>query len=146
MIYIFNREELEERFGGWPSFHDSEVQAVRLDSGQRADGKPTVELDVHLFAVAGVLPNGRHLNFVRHTLTTLRFVGAEAIELEGFGPQNVLDDLVFEDLGSNTPGASQMLVSLPSNNGLGGSFRCENAVVLSATDFEPGPNSVYHRR
>jgi hypothetical protein len=145
VIYIFNREELEERFGGWPSFHDSEVQAVRLDSGQRTDGKPTVELEVHLFDVDGVLPTGQ-LNFVRHTLTTLRFVGAEATELDGFGPQNVLDDLVFEDLGSNAPGASRMLVSLPSNNGLCGSFRCENAIVLSASDFEPGPHSVYHRR
>jgi hypothetical protein len=145
VIYIFNREELKERFGGWPSFHDSEVQAVRLDSGQRADGKPTVEMDIHLFDVDGVLPNG-HLNFVRHTLATLRFEGAEAIELEGFGPQNVLDDLVFEDLGSKAPGAARMLVSLPSNNGLGGSFRCENAILLSASDFEPGPRSVYHRR
>ena len=58
MIRIFNREELEERFGEWPSFHDSEVQALRLDSGQRGNGKPSIEMDIHLFDVDGVLPNG----------------------------------------------------------------------------------------
>jgi hypothetical protein len=37
-----------------------------------------------------------------------------------------------------------MLVSLPSNNGLEGSLRCDQAVIVAASDFEPGPLSVYH--
>ncbi|MGZ6564561.1 MAG: Imm50 family immunity protein [Solirubrobacteraceae bacterium] len=138
MVDVFNREALEERFGRWPSFHDAEVQAVRLDSGQRADGKPSVELDVHVFDADGLLPDGR-VNFIRHMLATLRFEGAEAIVLDGFGPQNVLDDLVIEDIGNHAPGAGRMLVSLPSNNGLKGSLRCEHVVVVGACDFEPGP-------
>jgi hypothetical protein len=36
-------------------------------------------------------------------------------------------------------------VSLPSNNGLGGSFRCEQALVIAVDQFEPGPRSVYRR-
>jgi hypothetical protein len=144
VLYVFNREALEERFGSWPSFHDAEVLAMRLDSGQRTDGKPSVELDIHVFDIDGVLPDG-HLNFVRHTLATLRFEGAEAVELDGFGPQNVLDELVLEDLGSKAPGAARVGVSLPSTNGLGGTFRCEHAIVLNASDFEPGPHSVYDR-
>jgi hypothetical protein len=138
VIYVFNQEALEDLFGGWPSFHDAEVQAVRLDSGQQTDGKPSVEVDIHLFDAAGLLPNGR-LKFIRHTLATLRFEGAEAVVLDGFGPQNVLDDLVIEDLGTSAPGAARMLVSLLSSNGLEGSLRCEHAVVLAAGDFEPGP-------
>ena len=102
MVDIINREALEERFGDWPSFHDAEVQAVRLDSGQRMDRKPSVELDIHTFATDGVRPDG-HLNSIRHTLVTLGFEGAESIALDGFGPQNVLFDLVLEDLGNDAP-------------------------------------------
>lgn len=116
-----------------------------LDSGQQTDGKPSVELDIHLFDVDGVLPNGK-FNFVRHTLATLRFEGAEQIALDGFGPQNALADLVLEDLGNEAPGAARMLVAMPSSNGVTGSFRCEHGLVLAAADFEPGPHSVYHPR
>lgn len=144
MIDIINREALEERFGDWPSFHDAEVQAVRLDSGQRMDRKPSVELDIHTFAIDGVRADG-HLNFIRHTLVTLGFEGAESIVLDGFGPQNVLFDLELDDLGNDAPGSARILVSLPSSNGLGGSLRCEQVVVLAASDFEPGSRSVYHR-
>lgn len=97
--------------------HDAEVQAVRLDSGQRTDGKPSL-------------------------LVTLGFEGIEAVGLDGFGPQNVLDDLVVGDCGNKAPGAARILVSLPSNNGRDGSFRREEAIVLAVSDFEPGPHSV----
>ena len=141
MIDVFNREALEKRFGGWPAFHDAEVQALRLDSGQRSDGKPSVELDVHL--VEASQQSAGSLEFAGHTLVTLRFEGAEAIELDGFGPQNVLFDLAFEDLGAGAPGPARMLVSLRSSNGLGGHFRCEQAVVVKVEDFQPGQHSVY---
>jgi Immunity protein 50 len=142
VLRIINRESLEERFGCWPSFHDAEILAVRLDSGQVSSGPQSVELDIHVFGVDGVLPDGRS-NFVLHTLATLRFERVEAVELDGFGPQNVLDELVFEDLG---PGWTARLgVALPSNNGLSGSFRCEQIIVIGAEPFEPGPRSVYHR-
>jgi hypothetical protein len=145
VVNVINREPLEERFGEWPSFHDAEIQAVRLDSGQREDGKPSVELDIHVFDADGLLPDGR-VNFTRHTLATLRFEGAEAVILDGFGPQNVLDELVIEDIGNGSAGAARMRVSFPSNNGLEGSLRCERVIVVGASEFEPGPHSVYHPR
>jgi hypothetical protein len=83
------------------------------------------------------------LNFVLHTLATLRFEGVEAVDLEGFGPQNVLDELLVEDLGTAWP--ARVGVSLPSNNGLVGSFQCAQVVVTRAEPFVPGPRSVYHR-
>jgi hypothetical protein len=75
-----------------------------------------------VFAVDGALPNGR-LNFVLHTVATLQFEGVEDVELDGFGPQNVLFDLVLRDLGGGGPSLAQVQVELPSSNGLGGSFR-----------------------
>jgi hypothetical protein len=144
MVEVFNHEALEERFGHWPSFHDAEIQAVRLDSGQQNDVGPNLELDVHVFDVQPSV-EGSGLNFVSHSLVTMRFDGVEAVELDGFGPQNVLDELVIKDLGPAAVGAAKISVSLPSNNGLGGSFRCEEVTVLAVAEFEPGPRSVYRR-
>ena len=69
MYRVINSELLEARFGQWPSFHDAEVLAVRLDSGQRSDGEVRIELDIHVFAVEGHRSDGR-LNFVNHTVVT----------------------------------------------------------------------------
>jgi hypothetical protein len=143
VLQIINREALEGRFGSWPSFHDAEVYAVRLDSGQSSAGRTSLELEIHVFAVEGTKPDGRY-NVVKHTLVTLRFEGIEAVELDGFGPQNVLADLLIEDLGPGFASAARISVSLPSNNGLSGSFRSEDVVVLGVAPFEPGPHSVYH--
>jgi len=64
MVEIWNREALEARFGEWPSFHDAEVLAVHLDSGQRSDGRVRLKLDIHVFAVESQAANGRP-NFVK---------------------------------------------------------------------------------
>ena len=144
MVRVLNSELLESRFGEWPAFHDAEVLSVRLDSGQRSDGVARLELDVHVFGVDGLRPNGR-LNFVLHTVATLQFEGIEDVELDGFGPQNVLFDLVLRDFGGGGPSLAQVQVELPSSNGLGGSFRCRDVIVLSADPYEPGPHSVYGR-
>ncbi len=70
--------------------------------------------------------------------------GIEAVELDGFGRQNVLDDLVLDDPASGSATGASISVTLPSDNGLDGTFRCESVIVLSATPFEPGPFSIYY--
>jgi hypothetical protein len=35
---------------------------------------------------------------VKHTLATLEFEDVEGMELDGFGPQNVLDGLLLEEV------------------------------------------------
>jgi hypothetical protein len=141
-VDIVNDATLVERFGEWPTFHDAEVYGLRLDSGQRSDGVVRLELDVHVFGVDGTLPTGR-LNFVHHTLVTLMFEEVEALEIDTFGPQNVLDDLVLEEV--HLAAGRQIQVTLPSNNGLGGSFRCRSVMVIDAVPYEPTPHSVYAR-
>jgi len=101
---------------------------------------PNSRVDVHLFAVDGSLPESR-FSFALHTLATLQFEGVEEEELEGFGPQNVLDDLVLRDL--DPAFGPRVGVELPSNNGLGGRFSCRNVIVLAVEPYEPGPHSVY---
>ena len=144
VVPVVNAEALEARFGSWPSFHDAEVLAVRLDSGQRSDGRPRVELDVHVFSVDGQLPRGR-LNFVLHTVVTMEFAGVEDVDLQGFHYQNVLDDLVIRQLDAGSPLAAKVQVELPANFGLAGAFRCEDVTVLAVEPYAPGPHSVYSR-
>jgi hypothetical protein len=80
---------------------------------------------------------------VCHTIATLEFTGVENVELDGFGPQNVLEELVLRDLGQQAPTAARLHVELPSSNGLGGEFRCEEVVVLAVEPYTPGAHSVY---
>jgi hypothetical protein len=135
-------DALESRFGSWPSFHDAEVVGVRLDSGQRSDGRTRLELDLHILAQEGTGPDGQP-KLVDHSLVTLEFAGVENLELGGFGPQNVLFDLYLRDAGPDAPSAARLEVELPSSNGLGGSFRCCEAMVLAVAPHAPGPHSVY---
>jgi hypothetical protein len=144
MVRILNSDALESRFGSWPSFHDAEILGVRLDSGQRSDGRVRIELDIHVFAVGGQLEDGR-FNFAHHTVATLEFAGVEDVALDGFGPQNVLFDLVLRDVDVAVPSVARVEVELPSSNGLGGAFRCEEVTVLAAEPYTPGPHSVYSR-
>jgi hypothetical protein len=137
---VINAEAVVDRFGQWPSFHDAEVLSLRLDSGQRTDGIARLQLDVHVFAVETPPSRGR-LRFVKHTVVTLEFEEVEAVKLDGFGLQNVLDELLLEDV--DLAAGRQVRVTLPSNNGLGGSFRCRSVTVLAATPHTPGRYSVY---
>src|SRR4051812_7507600 len=52
------------------------------------------------------------------------------VSLNGFGGPNVLDDLLFDDLGPGWVDAARTRVTLPSNNGLDGTFRCCEAMIL----------------
>lgn len=141
-MFVIAADALIERFGEWPSFHDAEVLALRLDSGQRSNTAASLELDIHLFAVDGQLADGG-LNFVKHTMATLQFEEIEAVKLDGFGPQNVLDDLVLEEV--NVAAGRQIHVELQSSNGLTATFRCRQVLIVAVEPFEPGPRSVYHR-
>ncbi len=71
---------------------------------------------------------------------TLEFEDVQSLELQGFGPQNVLDDLVLEAV--HLAAGKQVQATLPANNGLNGSFRCRLVTVLDAVPLEPGEHSV----
>lgn len=135
-----------ERFGRWPSFHDSEIYALRLDSGQRSDGTPRLQMDIHVFAVGGVNPNGM-FEINNHTMVTLEFTDVRATDLKWFDRQNVLMDLKIDEAEeiSEEPDLPKIGVELPSSVGLDGSFRCSSVSVIEVSDFSPGEHSVYRR-
>lgn len=129
---------LIERFGRWPSFHDAEVLAVRLDDGSRTGLAPSIELDVHVFAMSDEVDDDGSFVLRSHTLAVLRFDGVRDVELEDFGAQNALDGLEVERAADGA-----LTVALPSNNGLSGAFACDAARVVAVEPFTPGPHSLY---
>lgn len=133
---LANAEALAAHFGGWPSFHDCEVRAVRLDAGSPGDDPVRLELDVHMFALDSVLDDAGHWRRVDEALVTLVFEDVDDVELSAFGPQNVLFDLEVEE--SPGAGGSRLLVSMPSSNGLQGEFACRRASVARVEPLAPG--------
>lgn len=141
MELIRNTERLIAQLGAWPDFHDAEVLAARLDCGQGSGGRPSLELDIHVFTVAqGGGEQSAGYAFENHTLVTLRFEEIDALELEDFGPQNVLFSL---DVQRDSTG--RLTVDLPSSNGMTAVFTAASASVAAAEPFTPGPHSVYGR-
>jgi hypothetical protein len=139
-----NGEALKDRFGGeWPSFHDAEIYGLRLDTGQRRDGVPRLQLDVHVFDLQGTAPE-RGSRFTTHTLVTFEFEDVEFVELDGFARQNVLDGMYLEKVHCGF--GPELEVKLIANTGLQGGFRCRYAIVVEVQPFEPGEHSVYHPR
>lgn len=141
--HVLAAEALVERFGEWPSFHDAEVMGLALDSGQRSDGKPSIEMEVHLFRASGEKDAEGRIIWRLHTVATFRFVQVAAVSLKDFWSQNVLDDLIIEKLPAGF--GDRFAVSLTSNNGLEGSFQCGEVQLAEVKPFEPGPYSVYGR-
>jgi hypothetical protein len=140
MPNIVNLDLLQTRLGATPSFHDAEIQALRLDSGQRSTGEPCLELEVHVFAVES---SDRGVSFVNHTLVTLEFRGAEDLALSEFGSQNVLFDIDLRDIHARGDSRARVGVELVASTGVTGQLRCREVAVTAAVPFEPGPHSVY---
>jgi hypothetical protein len=95
---IGNSEALTEIFGRWPSFHDAEVIALRLDREAGEGGTPALELGVHLWEMTNdVDPDGFYVRR-HHTITTLRFADIDDLDLGGFNGQNVIADLTIKEV------------------------------------------------
>jgi Immunity protein 50 len=132
---IDNAAALTDVFGRWPSFHDAEIHALRLDRG--ANEPPSLEADVHVFEMTPeVTPDGFYV-LKNHTLVTLRFAGIDQLELEGFNQQNVLADLVLRDISLRQLAVLKWEVEFDSSFGVGARFLCERISVLSALPFGP---------
>lgn len=127
-----NAEKLIERFGRWPSFHDAEVLHVEMGRGPpHAPDSTSLLITVHVWEMATEYSDTIHYEFVHKndTVVAFRFQDIAELALDGFNLQNVIDDLVVV-----SDGASEkypVKVEIESIFGLGGSFRCVRAEVVS---------------
>lgn len=139
MPTIVDRNILEAQCGGWPSFHDAEVDAARLGSGRRVGGPPTLELDIYLLAQSVITADGPRESGA--IVATLRFEDISDVELGAFNHQNVLFDLVIQDLPPSETDPASIRVELQSSWGLTGAFRCARIAVIAARPIAPDASS-----
>jgi hypothetical protein len=129
---ISNGEALTHIFGRWPSFHDAEVIALRLDRGPSEGDTPSLELDIHLWEMTSdVDPNGFYV-LRHHTITTLRFADIDDLDLSGFNGQNVIAKLTINGVEAN-----RRAVDLATSYGLSVGFNCANCEVVRAEPHNP---------
>jgi len=129
---INNAEKLIERFGRWPSFHDAEILHVEMGRGPpHAPDLTSLLITVHIWETATEYSDAIHYEFVHKndTVVTFRFLDIAELALDGFNLQNVIDDLVVVSDGVSNK--NPLKVQIESIYGLGGSFRCARAEVVS---------------
>lgn len=142
MAEIVNREALEAVFGRWPSFHDAEVLALRLDRGdseavEHDRRQPWLEADIHVFEMTDqVTEEGTYL-LRHHTLVTFAFRGVDHLDLKWFNNQNVLWDLELIEPQVEGEDAGRWVIGMPSSNGAEASFRCESVELVDVKAFTP---------
>lgn len=110
---IANHAALTQICGTWPSFRGAEMSAFRLASKDR---NASVEIDVRLAEVS------------RGCDVTLRFDYVDDIEVEDWGHQNVLRNLLIE----YDDDEKRFEVELPGSKGVSAEFRCLRISVISA--------------
>jgi hypothetical protein len=132
---VENSEALEAIFGGWPSFHDSEVIAIRLQRGGSNEARPSVEIDVHLWETTSETDGRGLYRLKHHTITTLRFDDVDEVDVVGFNEQNVLFDLAIDQ--SETY-AQRWHVSLTASYGVDASFDCASVAVVRVEPWRGG--------
>ncbi len=135
---VFRNSELVVNwFGEWPSFHDSEVVAVRLDRASPTLGNaPSLEIDIHLFKGR---PVAGKIRFEKHCVVTFGFSDVLGLRLEGFNHQNVVWDLQISETGSSE---APYRCELPGSFGVDAAFDFSSAVILALVPGLPS-GSVY---
>jgi hypothetical protein len=134
--HITGAERLIAALGGWPTFHDAEVISF---SAQRAlplePGYSLAQLSVHVrrYASQGEGTAQYQLVLTKSVLVRFAFTGACALELSGFNHQNVIDAITVARLPVEEP--ANLLVTIDSIWGFGGSLRCSGVEVESVEDL-----------
>lgn len=137
--FVGGSEKLTAIFGGWPSFHDSEIVELHLWRGVTAPPetvhRPTLALKIHLSDTTGETDAAGYYVLRHHTLTTLHFEGVDEFEMNGFNRQNVVFGLSIER-GTSNPD-SVYTVTISSSYGSEMRFKCLSVKVVDAVPCSP---------
>ena len=138
MEFVEGSQKVEEIFGEWPSFHDAEVVDMTLD--REANGAvrgPTIRFTVHAFQMTDEVDSRGYYVLRNHVLVRFALYSAEVLHLEGFNLQNVLFGLHFSTPAEPAAPDLVVQVDLESSYGVGASFQCARAEVVSVEPYEP---------
>ncbi|KUG05911.1 Imm50 family immunity protein [Solirubrum puertoriconensis] len=96
---IGNAEAIREHFGHWPSFHDAEITRVVFDANPGYHASVTFFITVSA-TYTHVDDRGHHKQ-TKQCDIELQFVGIKELEVDYFGHQNVIFELLLEEQGSD---------------------------------------------
>ncbi|MEQ6289593.1 Imm50 family immunity protein [Vogesella sp. GCM10023246] len=143
--FIEGYEQVIDRFGRWPSFHDGEVLRIILDRSLRLPGGPSIpSVEVYLRGwIMGpeLADDGRytlHNDSVIHFL----FEDISAFELEGFNQQNVVTSLNLELSGEPQGGANVLHVEFEHCYQFCCAFIARRAKVVDLRPYAEQPASL----
>lgn len=124
--FVNQHELLTSVFGHWPTFHDAEILSIELDRS-----KPSIEIEIYVWRMSKDTDEAGYFKKENEAVVRLRCARINDLTLTDFNHQNVLGELTFEA----TPDGVR--VTLWSLYGVGGSFSCESAAVLSVLPGQP---------
>jgi hypothetical protein len=136
---IIGSERLTSIFGGWPSFHDSEIVEIHLDRGEINPKTETFEFPILTVKLvlwnltSRVNANG-YLETEDHTLAILQFSGVDNLRMSGFNHQNAIMGLQIER--QSNEDRIEFKVTFDPVFGMGCEFSCGSIEVLNATPWD----------
>lgn len=129
---IIGSEKVTSIFGYWPSFHDAEVIWLHLDRRESELGEgPTVEALVHAFEMTREVDPAGYFVLRHHVLVHFRFSAVAELKVDNLNQQNVLFELRINGVQEEQSEEGRLSVDFSSTWGVGATFRCNRAAVLS---------------
>ncbi len=129
MELIDRAERLQEVYGRWPSFHDSEIEIITLlrgPSGEEAG--PTIQINISLWETTPEVDGRGFYSRRNFTVATLVLYSAEIVHLIDFNHQNVIYGLNVDEVS----GPERMLrITLDPSFGVSAEFLCRRAEIVS---------------
>jgi hypothetical protein len=126
---------LNEQFGGWPSFHDSEIVSINFDRAKE-ERNPSIAVKVHVFEMTSEVNESGYYKLTNHCDIEFNFESVEDVALNGFNHQNVISEIYFsQKVDSN--GVSKIHVEFEPCYGVELEFKCGKVMVTSVTPTEP---------
>src|SRR4051794_18908164 len=114
---VSGAQELFDRFGYWPSFHDAEILSLELNR------KGVSKFRIHTWEMTKEVDSESFYKLVKHVVVEFAFERITQLSFEGFNHQNVIFGLSLE---SSERG---WLVTLEDCYGLSGHISAERLSI-----------------
>jgi hypothetical protein len=130
---------LQERFGGWPDFHDAEIMLFSVERFAEITGVgPVISLVVHISNIQYAEDDPRR----NYSYVTLKFYDVDRLKLEEFNYQNAINYLDLSQIAVPQPQGRRITVELGGGFGINCSFRCARIEVSSVVPAAPARQTL----
>lgn len=138
--FIEGFQEVIDRFGRWPSFHDGEIHRIILDRTVRsACGSYTPSVEIHLrgWIMGSEVTDEGHFKLHHDSVVRFLFEDIFDLELEGFNQQNVLSSLNLSLAENPVGGGHALHVELEHCYLFCGKFSARKARIMGIAPYVP---------